>query len=159
MNTTTLRHEIWIDAPRKDVYLALSQPENVSQWWDEQTERRLENGDLIWEHSPGPEHGAVQFKIVERSDNSLIRWECVSQHPVETPGYAWTGTKIRFEFKDRVDYAPADQKWASETPAQNVLQFQHACCPLDDPYLGFCNSAWGCVLNNLKSHCENSEAD
>lgn len=141
-------HEIWIDAPRAAIYPLLSTAEGVSQWWDRQTEVR-EGGAVFWEHSPGPEHGTVRMRVVERVDGRRIVWDCVSQHPPSTPAAEWTGTRLTFELFDRGEVDTASQAWARSIPAQSVLRFTHADWATEDGYFAFCNSAWGSVLSAL----------
>ena len=34
---------------------------------------------LVFEHNPGPEHGVVQLRVVERVPNTRIEWEWWAQ--------------------------------------------------------------------------------
>ena len=92
---TSIRHEIWIAAPVEAVYKLLGTAQGISSWWDQQTERRTEAG-LIWEHSPGPEHGTVQMLVTRREPDRMLQWKCISRHKPSTPASAWTGTVITF---------------------------------------------------------------
>ena len=152
---TTLYHQIWIDAPVSRVYQALSSAEAVSSWWDEQTERETADG-VVWEHSPQPvgAHGVVAMKVLERMPHRRVLWECVSKHVETVPASEWTGTRCLFELCDRKDCASANARWATGIPAQTVLDFRHAGWSETADYLGFCNSAWAMVLQELKRVCE-----
>jgi uncharacterized protein YndB with AHSA1/START domain len=145
---STIEHEVWIDAPMADVYALLATPEGMSSWWDRQTQRHTEEGE-IWEHTPGPEHGTVRMLILEKVPNRLFKWQCVSTHDAETPGSAWTGTTMTFRLGDRASSAVASATWAREVPVQTVLSFTHEGWDASSRYLPFCNTAWAAVLQQL----------
>ena len=96
----TLHHEVWIDAPLSTVYRTLSTPEGIGTWWDEQKAVEIEDGTVL-EHDPGPEHGVVKLKVLERTPNRKVVWECISRHGPKSPASAWTGTRITFELTRR----------------------------------------------------------
>jgi len=144
----TLEHEVWIDAPRHAVYRWLASAEAIGAWWDPQTEVQTAEG-LVWEHSPGPAHGTVRMLVTERTPDTRLRWKCISHHAPDTPASSWTGTVITFELGDRASSAAASASWATALPVQSVLHFRHEGWPDDSPYLGFCNTAWAEVLQQL----------
>jgi uncharacterized protein YndB with AHSA1/START domain len=146
----SIKHELWIDAPADKVYKLLGTAEGISSWWDQQTERQTADG-LIWEHSPGPEHGTVQFLVTRREANRTLQWKCVSHHDASTPASAWTGTVITFTLADRAASKVASAKWAEPIPVRTVLFFSHEGWDEQSPYLGFCNTAWAEVLQKLAS--------
>ena len=76
----TIRHHVLIDAPVAKVYQALSTAEGISTWWDKQTPTQTDRG-LVLAHNPGPEHGVVQLRVIERVPNKRVEWECISTHP------------------------------------------------------------------------------
>ena len=145
---TSIRHEIWVDAPVEAVYRLLGTAQGISSWWDQQTERRTEAG-LIWEHSPGPEHGTVQMLVTRREPNRMLQWKCISEHKPSTPASAWTGTVVTFMLADRSASKVASAAWAQSIPVQTVLFFTHEGWDEASPYLGFCNTAWAEVLQML----------
>lgn len=140
-------HEAWIDAPPERVYELLSSAEAISTWWDKQTSKDTPDG-VVLEHSPGPEHGVVQFLVLESSPH-LIRWKCISSHPENVPASEWTGTEIAFYIGDRSTSAAAIEKWAAKLPVQTVLRLKHSGWREEARYLPFCNFAWAGVLMNL----------
>lgn len=149
----SIKHELWIDAAADAVYALLGTAGGVSSWWDQQTERQTDDG-LIWEHSPGPEHGTVQFLVTRRDLNRTVQWKCVSQHGPSTPASAWTGTVITFTLADRAASKVASAQWAASIPLQTVLFFSHDGWDEQSPYLGFCNTAWAEVLQKLASRAQ-----
>lgn len=148
----SIEHEVWIDAPPERVYELLSSAASISTWWDEQTERETPDG-VIFEHSPGPEHGVVQFLVLESTPH-LIRWRCISSHPDNVPASEWTGTEIAFHIGDRASSEVASEKWAANLPAQTVLRLNHSGWREGARYLAFCSFAWAAVLMNLSKKAE-----
>src|SRR5262245_954913 len=96
----TIQHDLRINAPVTRVYEAIATADGISTWWDPQTPKQTERG-LVLEHNPGPEHGIVRLRVVDRVPNTRIEWECVSTHPASSPASAWTGTHFIFELSER----------------------------------------------------------
>ena len=145
---TALKHETWIKAPATKVYQAISTAEGIGTWWEKQ--RAVEtNGNVVLEHNPGPEHGVVKMKVLDLVKDKRVEWECISTHPATSPASAWTGTHVVFEIARRM--VPP---WASSKREITALQFNHSGWDEDNEYLGFCNFAWGQVLEKLKEVCE-----
>lgn len=145
---STIRHEIWIDAPIEVVYGLLATPEGMSSWWDKQTVVETPEGE-VWEHTPGPEHGVTRMLIVAREKNRLFQWKCISTHKSDVPASAWTDTVMSFELGDRTSSEVAGQAWAKKFPMQTVLKFSHEGWDEHSPYLPFCNTSWAAVLQQL----------
>jgi uncharacterized protein YndB with AHSA1/START domain len=131
----TIHHELEISAPAARVYAALSSPEAIGTWWDEQTPRQTERG-LVLEHHPGPQHGVVKLLVVERVPNRRVEWECVSSHPASSPASAWTGTHFIFELAER--------------DGATMLDFSQTGYDEQSPFFAANEAAWGEVLANLK---------
>jgi len=91
----TIRHHVLIDAPVAKVYQAISTAERISTWWDKQTPIQTDRG-LVFEHNPGPEHGVVQLRVIERVPNKRVEWECISTHPKGSPASALDGYALYF---------------------------------------------------------------
>jgi uncharacterized protein YndB with AHSA1/START domain len=144
----TIKHEVWINAPIAKVYELLATPEGMSSWWDKQTEVHTSEG-LVWEHSPGPEHGTVRMLVENRVQGRLLRWKCISHHAEDVPASAWTGTTMTFALGERASSAVASENWAREIPLQTVLSFTHEGWDEASRYLPFCNTAWAGVLMQL----------
>jgi len=143
---------VWINAPTVKVYEAISTPAGISAWWDKQTATQTGQGTVL-EHCPGPEHGVVKMKVLDTTPNKRIEWECISTHPASSPASAWTGTHIVFEIARR-----SVPPWASERADMAILSFRHSGWDETSQYFGFCNFAWGQVLQKLKDVCESQVA-
>jgi uncharacterized protein YndB with AHSA1/START domain len=92
-----IHHQLSIDAPAATVYEAIATPERIGTWWDKQVVTQTDRG-LVLEHNPGPEHGVVRLRVVERIPSRRIEWECISTHPASSPASAWTGTRFIFDW-------------------------------------------------------------
>ncbi len=151
----TLRHRVWINAPIAKVYDALATAEGLGRWWAPHTSDQTADG-LVLAHSPGPEHGDVRIKVLDRTPNERIEWEIISTHPERSPASAWTGTRITFELSQK----PSPGPWLgmdNEGQTMTVLDFSHAGWNENSEFFGFCNYAWGVTLDMLKRACESEK--
>jgi uncharacterized protein YndB with AHSA1/START domain len=146
--TTTLYHQVWIDAPTARVYEAISTEAGIGSWWDRPNIATTEAG-LILEFTPGPEHGVLRAKVLEMVRDRRVEWEFISNHPETSPASAWTGTRVSFEITRR-----SVPPWAVERVDMAVVDFRHSGWDEGSAYLGFCNTAWGEALGKLKQWCE-----
>jgi hypothetical protein len=144
----TLYHEVWINAPSGKIYSAISTAEGIGTWWDKQTPVQTPEG-LVLEHNPGPEHGIVKLKVLDQIPDKRVEWECISAHPKTSPASAWTGTHITFEISRRL--VPP---WATQKTEMGIVSFRHSGWDEKSEFFGFCNTAWGEVLQKLKTACE-----
>ena len=147
----TLHHQVWIDAPVPKVYEALSSAEGLGHWWAPHTSTQT-NAGLVLAHDPGPEHGAVEMKVVDTTQNKRVEWEIISTHPKSSPASAWTATHIIFELSQRDK--PRWMGGEGGKPAPTVVEFRHEGWNETSEYFGFCNFAWGETLVMLKQWCE-----
>lgn len=143
----SIEQEIWIDAAPDRVFELLSTAEAISTWWDQQTKKETPDG-VVFEHSPGPEHGVVQFLVLESAPH-LIKWKCISSHAENVPASEWIGTEIAFHIGNRGSSSVATEKWAANIPVQTVLTLKHSGWREGARYMAFCNFAWARVLTNL----------
>jgi uncharacterized protein YndB with AHSA1/START domain len=148
----TLYHQVWINAPIARLYAAIATVEGVESWWGKQTAVQTEDG-LVLEHNPGPMHGVVSLKVLKTVPDKRVEWTCISRHPAASPASAWTGTHLRFDIAER-DNVAALSGFGRDGEPVAVLDFRHSGWDEGSPFLGFCNFAWGQVLNGLKGVCE-----
>ena len=153
----SIRHEVWIDAPPKRVFELLSSAEGISSWWDKQTKKETPEG-IVFEHSPGPEHGIVRFLVLQSEAHSVVRWRCISIHPENVPASEWTDTEISFYLGERSSSPAAMEKWAAQIPIQTVLRLEHSGWNENAKYLPFCNYAWAEVLTKLSRKAMENDA-
>jgi hypothetical protein len=130
------------------VYQAISTAEGISAWWDRQMATTVDQ-DVVLEHNPGPEHGVVRMKVLDLTQDRRVEWECISTHPRSSPASAWTGTHVTFEISRRL--VPP---WSADKLDMAIVTFRHSGWDDNSEYFGFCNFAWGQVLQALKKTCE-----
>jgi len=139
----TIEHQLLIDAPASRVYEAIATADGISTWWDPQTPRQTDRG-LVLEHNPGPEHGIVQLRVVDRVPNTRVEWECVSTHPASSPASAWTGTHFIFELSPRDGTTEVDFRQTGYDERSSFFTANR--------------EAWLQVLQNLKRVVETSRS-
>jgi catechol 2,3-dioxygenase-like lactoylglutathione lyase family enzyme len=135
----TLYHQLSIQTSRERLYEAIATEGGIADWWDAPKALSADDG-LVLEFRPGPEHGVLRMKVLERVPGTRVGWECISRHPASSPASAWTGTRITFEIG------------AAENGV--MLDFRHTGWDESSKYLGFCNHQWGVALQKLKQRCE-----
>jgi len=143
LDMKTIEHHLRIDAPASRVYEAIATADGISTWWDPQTPKQTDLG-LVLEHNPGPEHGIVQLRVVDRMPNTRIEWECISTHPASSPASAWTGTHFIFEL--------------SGHDTATDLDFKQTGYDDRSAFFNTNKDAWGQVLQNLKRVVESSRS-
>ena len=147
-----LYHQVWITAPTATVYEAIATESGIASWWDKPTAVKSDSG-VVLEFNPGPEHGVLRAKVIAAIQERRVEWEFVSTHPRNSPGFAWTGTRVSFEITRR-----AVPPWAAERVDTAIVDFRHSGWDARSEYLGFCNFAWGEALQKLKQWCESRAA-
>jgi uncharacterized protein YndB with AHSA1/START domain len=149
---TTLYHQVWIDAPAAKIYDAIATAEGLGRWWAPHESTETDAG-FVLSHDPGPAHGMVRLKVLDRIPNKRVEWECISTHPSSSPASAWTGTHLVWEISERGNIAAMTGVGRDGDPI-TVLEFRHTGWNEKSEYLGFCNFAWGEALALLKKWCE-----
>jgi len=146
-------HQVWINAPREKVFEGFSTAEALSEWWEKHESTETPEG-LVLSHDTGPAHGVVKQKVIDLVPNTRVEWECVSKgHAMTSPASAWPGTHVIWEISDR-ENRPEMTGFGKEGNRVTVLDFQHSGWDESSEFYGYCNSAWGEVLQMLKKWCE-----
>jgi uncharacterized protein YndB with AHSA1/START domain len=135
----TLYHQVRIAASPRKLYEAISTERGIAAWWDEPVAVGSGTSQVL-EFRPGPAHGVLRMKVLERREGRRVEWECTSTHPETSPASAWTGTHVAFEIR--------------EAEGGAILDFRHSGWDEASPFLGFCNFGWGVALQKLKETCE-----
>jgi hypothetical protein len=150
----TVHHQLWINAPASTVYDAIATAEGLSQWWGPHTSSE-ENGALVVSHNPGPEHGEVRLKVLDRIRDRRIEWECISMHPKSSPASVWTGTHFIWDISERNNVA-SQSGVGNDGDRVTRLDFRQTGYDEHSEFFERNNSAWGGVLQDLKRVCESS---
>lgn len=129
----TLHHAIKIAAPRSAVFLALTDIDEMAAWHKGRVEGAIAPGKIL---TLLPKPGlsfAWRTELVEADAR-------IEQTVVEGPGSS-PGKRLAFVLSDADD-------------GRTQVDLTDGPWPEDDPHLPFCNTHWGQVLHNLKSHVE-----
>lgn len=148
----TLYHQVWINASPAKVFSAIATLPGIESWWGPHTSVQTDAGEVL-SHDPGPAHGIVKFKVLDRTRDRRIEWEFFSTHPKSSPASAWTGTHAVFDIADRPNN-PAMSGFGGSQDRVTILDFRHSGWDEASEFFGFCNFAWGSVLAQLKKVCE-----
>jgi len=136
---STIHHQVSINASAARVYHAVATADGISTWWDKQTPIHTDGG-LVFEHNPGPEHGAVQLRVVTSIPDKRVEFECISHHPPSSPASVWTGTHFVFELSQDGD--------------TTTLDFRQTGYDEQSPFFAANNAAWKDLLQHLKQVVE-----
>jgi len=155
----TIRHEVWINAPRARVFEAITTREGLDVWWGRALNGRPEIDYVVeFEHGLGE---PLRMQIVDLEPNANLTWRCLADFSdPSNPSSEWRGHELRFDLKT-TEGEPALEWMAprlgldpSDPAALTILSFQHAGWSDDARWFGFCNSGWGMAIGTLARYCE-----
>lgn len=119
-NMAVLYHQVWIKASTAKVYEAISTEDGIGRWWDKPRAVESDEG-VILQFNPGQEHGVLEAKVLEMVPEERVEWEFTSTHPRNSPAFAWTGTRAKFEISRR-----SVPPWAADRVDMVILDFRHS---------------------------------
>jgi uncharacterized protein YndB with AHSA1/START domain len=136
---------IQIDAPLKEVYAALTQPEKLRGWWTTHCDVSTEVGGQSTFHF---DKNFFVMKNEKLLTNQEVVWQCVGHHFENLDGdpahkaSEWIGTRVDFKLKEN------EKKWTE-------LYFEHqGLTPALQCYAS-CESGWDHFLKtSLKRFVE-----
>ena len=137
----TIRHEVWIDAPRENVFQAITERRGLDAWWGPTLTGEPQVGYVVEFGHLGPGSPPLKMRIMDLVPNERLLWRCISDFiEPENPASEWLGTQLLFELK--------------AGDGVTVVQFQHTGWPKGARWYPFCNYQWGVALTSLKHYCE-----
>ena len=129
--THAIKHLFHIDAPRSDVFNAISTIDGLQNWWT-----RATSGDA-------KDNGVIQFrfgdvgpdmKVTASSNNNSINWECVASP------HGWVGHKLGFQLDDN--------------EGKTRVRFSHDGWTEQDDFYAICSFTWGRFMESLRQYCQ-----
>ena len=130
----SIHHKVAIQAEPAVVYQALTNIDELSQWWTRTTTGESTVGETITfrfgEHATG-----VKVESLEPSEK--VVWQCVDSTA------DWIGTRMSFELKDVDD--------------KTVLHFGHLGWQEGGEFFAHCSMKWATFLLSLKSLVETGQ--
>lgn len=138
---TTIYHEVWIAADKKNVFQAITERQGLDAWWGPALNGEPQVGYVVEFAHLGAESPPLKMRIMDLVSDERLLWRCISDFiDPDNPASEWLGTRILFEL------AAGD--------GVTVLQLQHTGWPEGARWYGFCNYQWGVALTSLKRYCE-----
>src|SRR4051812_11666987 len=127
-----IKHLFHINAPRQNVYSALTQIEGLSNWWTTETSGESKAGGVV--EFRFSTFGVNKMLVKELKENETVAWQCVDGPP------EWIGNRISFKLDDnagktRVRFVHDDWKEAND--------FYASCC-----------FSWGRYMESLRQFCQ-----
>jgi uncharacterized protein YndB with AHSA1/START domain len=135
----THSHRITIDAPRDDVFKAITTEDGLRGWYTATTEGGAGHGQNITLHFKTKE-GPFQWKIAIPKPGTTVRWECI-----QGPGSS-EGTTAIFQLADKGD-------------GGTTVELDHGGVEESDDKLKTCNTMWGVLMLHLKKYVETKQSE
>ena len=128
----SIKHLFHINAPKQEVFTAISSIEGLSNWWTTQTEGNTTIGSNIqfnFGTFKGPE-----MKVIELKLNKRLVWECVSSE------HGWLGHRFIFSL--------------DENEGKTRVRFSHEGWEDNGDFYAGCNFSWGRYMESLRQYCQ-----
>jgi uncharacterized protein YndB with AHSA1/START domain len=135
----THSHSILINAPKKEVFEAITTEEGLQGWYTPSTEGSADHGEKIklnFKSKDGPFHWAVEIA----EPDSLVRWKCL-----EGPGFV-AGTTVTFRLIEK-------------EVGKTSVDLDHQGLDEKDDKLKVCNTMWGVLMLHLKKYAETKKPE
>jgi len=129
----TILHVVDVNAPRDQVYAALTSEKGLAGWWTTIVKADVRVDGVI-EFTFNTEFGP-QMKITQLQPPTLVAWECVGGHE------PWIGNTFRFEI-------------VAQDPGSRLRFRQDYSRELSDDQYGIYNYNWGYYLESLRLYCD-----
>jgi len=129
---TSIKHLFHINAPKHNVFEAISTIKGLSNWWTVQTNGNATLGGKIqfdFGDTIGPKMKIIEYK----PDNSII-WECIAS------SHGWLAHRFIF-LLDRNE-------------GKTRIRFSHDGWDEQDDFYAICSFSWGRYLESLRQYCE-----
>lgn len=135
----THSHRILINAPKSEVFDAITTAEGLQGWYTPTTEGSAGHGGKIKLHFKSKD-GPFHWKIEVTKLGSTVRWECL-----EGPGSA-AGTTATFRLDERGEGGTS-------------VDLDHEGQDESDDKLRVCNTMWGALMFHLKNYAETKSSE
>lgn len=127
----TIHHKIQIQAPKTEVYAALSTLDGLRGWWTTTTTGVTEEGGVI-DFRFGDHLTAMRVDSLEPSER--VAWECIDSTA------DWVGTAVDFDLGERDD--------------RTTVRFRHRDWAEAGDFFSHCSTKWATFLVSLKQFVE-----
>ena len=131
-------HKITIDAPKEEVFRAITTVDGLKGWYSPDVSGKSERGGEVT-FSFTEKDGPFKWNVTEADLGSLVRWECL-----QGPGKA-AGTTATFRLSGSGD--------------KTTVEFAHEGFQESDEKLKTCNTLWGALIHHLKQYVETEQPE
>jgi uncharacterized protein YndB with AHSA1/START domain len=135
----THSHTITIDAPKEDVFKAITTKDGLQGWYTAKAEGDAGHEQEIKLHFKTKE-GPFHWKVQITKPGSTVRWECL-----QGPGSS-VGTTAVFQLADKGD-------------GRTTVDLDHEGVDESDEKLRVCNTMWGALMLHLKKYVETKRSE
>ena len=130
-----LNHRIYIAAPARRIYEAITTDEGIRNWWTTDVAMDTHTGGRAVFGFAG-HNITFEMKIQLLEPPALVLWHCVGGNSPD-----WIGTTQEFRLEP-------------QSNGEVLLKFCHAGWRPDSESCYLCNTTWGHLLVNLKDYAE-----
>lgn len=128
----SIKHLLYIDAPRIDVFHKLTTVEGLQKWWTRHIDGDPDPGSEMIFHF-GPNHH-FKMEVAEMWPDRAVSWMCKGGI------MSWLGTKISYKLDDH--------------HGKTRLRFEHVNWREADDFYAACTFTWARYLESLRKYCE-----
>lgn len=135
--THSIKHLFHINAPRSDVFKAISTIDGLSKWWTVQTTGNADTGGII--QFRFGDMGGPDMKVTGVKSNESITWECVASR------HGWVGNTITIKLDDN--------------EGKIRVRFSHDGWNEQDDFYAICSFSWGRYMESLRQLCQTRKGE
>jgi uncharacterized protein YndB with AHSA1/START domain len=151
---STIRHQLIIQAPRAQIYSAITTQKGLSAWWTPDTKTTGEVGSIA-RFTFGQGY-FKEMKITKLKPFEQVDWHCIAG------ASEWIDTTLSFKLQegDKKDLIISHPEMGDQILQQKgegliaLVAFQHENWKEYTPMFAECNYTWGRFLRSLKLFCE-----
>ena len=132
----TSAHKITINAPKDEVFEAITTVDGLKGWYSPDVSGKSEKGGQVT-LSFAEKEGPFKWNVTEADQGSRVRWECT-----QGPGKA-AGTTATFTL--------------TGSGEKTVVTLDHEGFQESDEKLKTCNTLWGALIHHLKQYVETEQ--
>jgi len=131
----TIRHQITIEAPAKEIYALIATKTGIQKWLREEDSWKITGEEQlggVLDFYFGESHHAMKVAALE--PYKKVSWKCTDGPP------EWLGTSVNFAIEARGD--------------ECTLDFEHAGWAAHTPFFDQCDHAWDGYVSDIKEQAE-----
>lgn len=132
-----IKHLFHINAPKEEVFKALTTLEGLAGWWTNNTNGDSSIGGTI--QFRFGDYGGPDMKVKEIVPNESVTWECVGEND------GWLGHLFTFQLDTN------DNK--------TRLRFEQSGWEESGDFYASCNFSWGRYLESLRQLCQTGKGE